>query len=119
MKNIIIAYPVFAMASGPIIFEDRIFEIEKLSGILLDYAAAIASPLSSEITIHFHPSLKQITDIYINKTERWEPRNNINQLEHFNSNDDMDVKNNSDFLRNAIKNICGEKITLTFPVFMK
>ncbi|MCR3902000.1 hypothetical protein NUK36_04070 [Aeromonas hydrophila] len=119
MKNINIAYPILAMSSGPILLEDQDFEIEKLSGILLDYAAAIASPLSSEITVHFHPSLKQITRIYINNTELWEPMNNENQLNHFNLNDGGDVKNNSEFLRNAIRHICGEKIYLTFPFFMK
>ncbi|HHQ4593308.1 hypothetical protein ACET85_07815 [Aeromonas veronii] len=119
MKNINIAYPILAMTSGPILLEDQTFEIEKLSGILLDYAAAIASPLSSEITVHFHPSLKQITRIYINYTECWEPLNNKNQLNHFNLNDGVDVKNNSEFLRNAIRDICGDKIYLTFPVFMK
>lgn len=119
MKNINIAYPILAMSSGPILLEDKIFEIENLSGILLDYAAAIASPLSSEITVHFHPSLKQIIRIYINDTEHWDPMNNKNQLNHFNLNDGVDVENNSELLRNAIRNICGDKIHLTFPVFMK
>lgn len=82
---VFIRYPLIVEASGPVSYEWRSVQVDKLQGKLLDYAVAYVTDGISNIEVTFDVSLRGIERVIVTNDDKryeWNPRNNIQQAKN-------------------------------------
>lgn len=116
---VLIRYPLIVEASGPVSYEWRSVQVDKLQGKLLDYAVAYVTDGISNIEVTFDVSLRGIERVIVtndDKRHEWNPTNNIQQAKNVipELGDDSDDVVNK--LRQLVRLVIGTEFKFEVPV---
>ncbi|WP_033137809.1 hypothetical protein [Aeromonas finlandensis] len=116
---VLTGYPQIVENSGPVSYEWRSVQVDKLQGKLLDYAVAYVADGISNIEVTFDICLRGIESVIVtigDKRKEWNPTNNMKQAktvipELVDDSDDVVNK-----LRQFVRLVIGTEFEFEVPV---